>query len=176
MVVTSSSACRDCSSALSSTLQLYRKAAGMIGADQLKSMTAADADAAIRVALSKSSSLHPAFSTPSGQYQTCRCLADAVLMQILPAEDRACPMLRSMLRELFATCLIRSILTSLAPYTINKVCSCQWLMRHALGSSRAAIVGTPATYPQSWVVSAGIRDALISGPDPTSLFACADAT
>jgi hypothetical protein len=84
-------------------------------------LPAAEAEAAIREVLSRERLLHPAFSKPDGQYLACKRLSEAVLVHIMPPEDRACPMLRSMLRELFATCLLRSTLASLAPYSINKV-------------------------------------------------------
>ncbi|WIA09198.1 hypothetical protein OEZ85_008608 [Tetradesmus obliquus] len=112
---------RDCSSALCSTLQLYRTAADTLGPAALRALPAAEADAAIRNVLNKQHLLHPAFSTPDGQYQACKRLSEAVLVHIMPPEDRACPMMRAMLRELFATCLLRSTLASLAPYSINKL-------------------------------------------------------
>jgi hypothetical protein len=84
-------------------------------------MPAAEADAAIRSVLTQQQLLHPAFSSPDGQYQACKRLSEAVLVHIVPPDDWACPMMRAMLRELFATCLLRSTLASLAPYSINKV-------------------------------------------------------
>lgn len=113
--------CRDCSAALCSTLQLYRSAVDAVGADALRSLPAAEADAAIRDVLSKARKLHPAFNRPDGQYRACKRLSEAVLAHLLPSEDRSCPMMRVMLRELFAACLLRSTLASLAPYSINKV-------------------------------------------------------
>jgi hypothetical protein len=104
-----------------STLQLYRAAADILGPETLRALPAAEADAAIREVLSRERLLHPAFSKPDGQYLACKRLSVAVLVHIMPAEDRACPMMRAMLRELFATCLLRSTLASLAPYSINKV-------------------------------------------------------
>ncbi|KAF6266509.1 PXA domain-containing protein [Scenedesmus sp. NREL 46B-D3] len=112
---------RDCSAALGSTLQLYRTAADILGPETLRALPAAEADAAIRSVLSKERMLHPAFSTRDGQYQACKRLSEAVLVHIMPPEDSACPMLRALLRELFATCLLRSTLASLAPHSVNKL-------------------------------------------------------
>lgn len=102
-------------------LQLYREVENTIGGAHLASLSAAEADAAVHNALVDSQKLHPAFATAEGQYKTCRHLAELVLTQVLPAEDKACDIVRTMLRELLSTCLIRSILASLAPYNVNKV-------------------------------------------------------
>lgn len=55
--------------------------------------------------------------------QVLRRLSEAVLHQVLPQEELRCSLVRAMLRELFACCVLRSTMMYFTPANINKVMS-----------------------------------------------------
>lgn len=141
--------------AATSTLQLYRAAAAQLGPDLLRALPPAAADAAIRAALlapgaqqlagrrAGSSSLHPAFSTPEGHYMQCRQLSEAVLRHLLAPEAHACRLVRTLTRELLATCVLRSCLLLVAPHNVHRVraCSSQGLFMRICCTFTYALTG-----------------------------------
>lgn len=50
-----------------------------------------------------------------------RRLSEAVLARVLPAEESRCIMIRTLLREIFACCVLRSVMMYFLPYNLNKV-------------------------------------------------------
>ena len=53
--------------------------------------------------------------------QVIRRLSELVLSHLCPPDVLQCTMMRCMLREIFAYCVLRNALMYLKPYSINKV-------------------------------------------------------
>ena len=108
--------------AVVSVLGQYRRAvASSGGRDALRRLPPAQRDAALRAAMAREGSLHPAFVSPEGHYEALRELSDSVLGCVLPRDVACCRLMRPLLRELFAVCVLRSTLLCFTPSSINRV-------------------------------------------------------
>lgn len=59
--------------------------------------------------------------SPPAHAQVLRALSEGAMAALLPPEDAGCPLLSALLRELFATCLLRSTMMYFTPSALNRV-------------------------------------------------------
>ncbi len=127
----------DCSRAICDVVTRHRRAVQLAGGrDALRLLTPSARDAAVRSALTSlggGGGLHPAFASPDGHYRALRNLADGVASVLLTQQERACPLVLHLMRELFASCVLKSSLWLFMPASINRLIVQSWPEELTLG-------------------------------------------
>lgn len=78
-------------------------------------------DRAFQQEMKTDRTLHAAFYSRDGHYRMIRRMSEGVISILLKREDVERPVLRSLVRELLGSCVLRGILLQFTPYTANKV-------------------------------------------------------
>lgn len=102
-------------------LELYRATKLAVGILNEGDISLASKDRAFQLEMKTEHTLHAAFYSRDGHYRMIRRMAEGVVGIILSKEDVARPALRSLGRELLATCVLRNVVMLFTPYNANKV-------------------------------------------------------
>ena len=111
-------------------LELYRATKMAVGVLKEGDLSLDKKDRAFQQEMKTDRTLHSAFYARDGHYRMIRRMAEGVVGIILSKEDIQRPLLRSLGRELVATCVLRSIIMLFTPYNANKVRKLTHLLSH----------------------------------------------
>ena len=77
-------------------------------------------EAALKERLAVDGNLHPALSHPSGDYKMIKAVSDGLVRKLLRPSDYEQVVIRSIARELLASCVLRPLMMWATPYYVNK--------------------------------------------------------
>lgn len=102
-------------------LELYRSTKLAVGILNEGDISLASKDRAFQLEMKTDHTLHAAFYSRDGHYRMIKRMAEGVVGIILKKADLQRPILRSLGRELLATCVLRNVVMLFSPYNANKV-------------------------------------------------------
>jgi len=112
---------RDMCDLFTEQLELYRSTKLAVGILNEGDISLASKDRAFQLEMKTDHTLHAAFYSRDGHYRMIKRMAEGVVGIILSKADLERPSLRSLGRELFATCVLRNVVTLFTPYNANKI-------------------------------------------------------
>lgn len=112
---------RDMCDLFTEQLELYRSTKLAVGILNEGDISLASKDRAFQLEMKTDHTLHAAFYSRDGHYRMIKRMAEGVVGIILKKADLQRPILRSLGRELLATCVLRNVVMLFSPYNANKI-------------------------------------------------------
>ncbi|GMH39284.1 hypothetical protein BSKO_07182 [Bryopsis sp. KO-2023] len=112
---------RDVCDLFSEQLEIFRATKESVGIRNKGDLKPSSIDRAFQQEMKTEGTLHVAFCTRDGHYRVVRRIAEGVISVVMSRDDLSRPYVKSLVRELFATCVLRPLLMFFTPYNANRL-------------------------------------------------------